>query len=181
MLDPAEADIKDVIVAIENRDKEMRAELVDFIRGTRVRVDVPTPMSKSEGSDATTAHGGPVALIPAPSQEAVEQITTTPPRSGVDTLGLRAAYLDDAAVKTIIDHFANRQYNQYVTELDAFCDKLDRTGTPMDKQGVIRGFRRLDALGVGRFLVGRRGQPTRFEWHEKSLTVRKIATDEASA
>ena len=50
--------------------------------------------------------------------------------------------------------------------------------TPLEKPALIRALRRLDALGVGRFLLGRRGQPTRFEWHEKSLTVRSLATDE---
>jgi hypothetical protein len=118
-------------------------------------------------------------MIPAGPLAAEQE--TTPARSGTDIAGLRAAYVEDTAVRVIIDHFAHRQYNQNVTELDALRDKLERSGTPIDKSDLVRALRRMDALGVGRFLVGRRGQATRFEWHEKSLTVRKLATDETNA
>src|ERR1035441_6542730 len=108
-------------------------------------------------------------------------VTTTPARAGTDIPGLRAAYGEDTAVRIIIDHFASRQYNQNTTELDTLRNKLEHSGTPVEKPALIHALRRLDALGVGRFLLGRRGQPTRFEWHEKSLTVRSLATDEPPA
>ncbi len=176
MLDPRQAAIGDVIDAIENRDKGIRSDLIEFVRGTRVRVDVPTPVPAKQGA-VTTPQESTAAPPTPPGPDAVEQITTTPARSGTDLAGLRAAYLEDPAVHVIIDHFASRQYNQNVTELDALRDKLERSGTPVDKPELIRALRRIDALGIGRFLVGRRGQATRFEWHEKSLTVRKLATD----
>jgi hypothetical protein len=181
MLDPSQAAIKDITEAIENRDKEIRSDLIEFVRGTRVRVDVPTPTPAKHSASPTTPQEVTPATTAPPSLEAGEQITTTPARSGTDTAGLRAAYAEDPAVRVIIDHFASRQYNQNVTELDALRDKLERNGTPVEKPHLIRALRRMDALGVGRFLVGRRGQATRFEWHEKSLTVRNLATDQTSA
>jgi hypothetical protein len=81
-------------------------------------------------------------------------------------------------VRIIIGHFASSRYNQNTVELDALRNKLEHSGPPVEKPALIRTMRRLDALGVGRFLLGRRGQPTRFDWHEKSLTVRSLATDE---
>ena len=63
------------------------------------------------------------------------------------------------------------------TELYVLCAKLVRSSMPVDRSRLILALRRMDALGVGRFLLGRRGKATRFEWHEKSLTVRKLATD----
>jgi len=181
MLDPSQADIKDITEAIENRDKEIRSDLIEFVRGTRVRVDVPTPAPAKVSALPATPREVTPALTTPPSAEAGEQVTTTPARSGTDVAGLRAAYAEDPAVRVIIEHFASRQYNQNVTELDALRDKLERNGTPVEKPHLIRALRRMDALGVGRFLVGRRGQATRFEWHEKSLTVHKLAADEASA
>jgi hypothetical protein len=114
-------------------------------------------------------------------KESAEQVTTTPGRSGTDLPGLRAAYDEDPSVRIVIDHFAARQYNQNITELDTLRNKLEHAGTPVEKPGLIRALRRLDALGVGRFLLGGRGQATRFEWPEKSLTVRSLATDATTA
>ena len=192
MLDPADATIKDLTDAIDNRDKEIRAELVEFVRGQRVRVDVTTAQSKNEvtpSTTPTTAMAQPVVeqQVPEPVEpldntpDGGPPVTTTPAHAGTDIPGLRAAYGEDTAVRNIIDHFASRQYNQNTTELDTLRNKLEHSGTPVEKPGLIRALRRLDALGVGRFLLGRRGQPTRFEWHEKSLTVRSLATDEPPA
>jgi hypothetical protein len=180
MLDPGQAAIADITHAIENRGREIRSDLIEFVRGTRVRVDVPTPAREKPSASITT----PREVLPSPttppSPGAGEQITTTSGRSGTDIAGLRAAYEEDPAVRVIIDHFASRQYNQNVTELDGLRDKLERNGTPVEKPHLIRALRRMDALGVGRFLVGRRGQATRFEWHEKSLNVRELAKDQES-
>ena len=181
MLDPSEAAIIDVTDGIENRDKEIRSDLVEFVRGTRVRVDVPTPLPTKPSASVTGPEEPKAATSAPPSLGAYQQITTTPTHSGTDIAGLRTAYVEDPAVQVVIDHFASRQYNQNVTEIDALRDRLERDGTPLYKSDLIRALRRMDALGVGRFLVGRRGQATRFEWHEKSLTARKLATGGASA
>jgi serine/threonine protein kinase len=181
-----------VFPAATNRDKEIRAELVEFVRGQRVRVDVTTAQSKNEATPSTTpttAMAQPVVeqQVPEPVEpldntpDGGPPVTTTPAHAGTDIPGLRAAYGEDTAVRNIIDHFASRQYNQNTTELDTLRNKLEHSGTPVEEPGLIRALRRLDALGVGRFLLGRRGQPTRFEWHEKSLTVRSLATDEPPA
>jgi hypothetical protein len=192
MLDPVDATIKDLTDAIENRDKEIRVELVAFIRGQRVRVDVSTPQPTNHSTDDATpltndstapSSQGPTIEPPVQptEQDSAAQVTTTPASGGIDLAGLRAAYDEDPSVRIIIDHFAARQYNQNITELDTLRNKLEHTGTPVEKATLVRALRRLDALGVGRFLLGRRGQPTRFEWHEKSLTVRSLATDATTA
>ena len=43
-------------------------------------------------------------------------------------------------------------------------DALDRGGTPSLRDAVIRVFRCLDSFGVGRFIPGRKGHVTPFEW-----------------
>lgn len=176
MLDPGQATIKDLAEAIENRDREIRSDLIEFVRGTRVRIDVPTPVPQSQAVSGSILQE---VVVPGAIPATVgDQITTTPPAEGADVVGLRSAYAEDSAVRIIADHFAGRQYNQNVTELEVLLGKLQRNGAELEKHDLIRAFRRMDALGVGRFLVGRRGQPTRFEWHEKSLSVRQLASKE---
>jgi hypothetical protein len=194
LLDPAAATVKDVIDAIENRDKEIRAELVEFVRGQRARIDVATPVGPNEGAKKAAAavaaqSSTPSAVQPsipcAPEpvgnssdghfEEEEEEEQQTEPSYGLDLSGLHAAYEEDSVVRLILDHFAGRQRNQNTTEIDSLLDALDRAGTSSEKSALIRAFRRLDALGIGRFVAGRRGYATRFEWREKSLAVRALA------
>lgn len=111
----------------------------------------------------------------APETQEVGAAATTEAPTGADLGGLTAAYNEDPVVRLILDHFASRQRNQNITEIEVLLDALARAGTPSEKPALIHAFRRLDALGVGRFLAGRRGHPTRFEWREKSLTARSLA------
>ena len=189
MLDPANATVDDLIDAIDNRDKEIRAELVEFVRGQRVRVDVDNPLATnntqiivsppqdaSVGS-ATPSHEPPLAPVDEGPDEQVKSDTTTEVSSSTDLGDLCAAYNEDSDVRLIIDHFASRQRNQNTTEIDGLLDALARAGTPSEKPALIHAFRRLDALGIGRFVAGRRGHATRFEWREKSLAVRNLAVN----
>jgi hypothetical protein len=88
---------------------------------------------------------------------------------------LRAAYHAEPSVRLLIDHFGSRQRNQTVSPVDTLERALDAAGTPLTRNLVIEGLRRLDDLGVGRFIPGRKGHPTRFEWKVKSLQIRKFA------
>jgi hypothetical protein len=190
ILDPASATISDVTEAIENRDKEIRAELVEFVRGQRVRVDVITPLATSGAYVPSLTPHQPIisTVVPSSAQppEPVdgdgdvqrESHQTTEAGSGTDIGGVCAAYAEDPDVRLIIDHFAGRQRNQNTTEIEALLDALARAGTPSEKPALIHAFRRLDALGIGRFVAGRRGHATRFEWREKSLTVRDLAINQ---
>jgi hypothetical protein len=83
------------------------------------------------------------------------------PRAGSDIVGLRSAYSEDASGRLVIDHFASRQPNHNVTEVDPLVDALDGAGTPSLRDAVIRAFRCLDSFGVGRFIPGRKGHATR--------------------
>src|ERR1035438_2240649 len=111
MLDPADATIKDLTDAIDNRDKEIRAELVEFVRGQRVRVDVTTPHSKNEATPSPTPTAAMAqSLVEQQVPEPVEPldnapdggppVTTTPAHAGTDIPGLRAAYGEDTDRKS---------------------------------------------------------------------------------
>ena len=189
LLEPDVASVDEIAQAIESRDGEIRADLTDFVRGTKVRVDVVTPalgMPQPESSFA------------APEESFAESIDIDEEESGEDTDavngsdgqqavaevdldGLRAAYDEDDSVRLIIHHFAERERNQRETHVERLAALLNKDGSKLSRSGIIRAFRRLDALGVGRFIPGRKGHPTRFAWRVKSLSVRGlVATGNAS-
>lgn len=193
LLDPAVGNVEQIAEAIENRDKEIRNDLTEFIRGQKVRVDAdPLPPRKTQSTG-----GGP-----SPSQMAGLAVGTEPQTDvpetrpaaiglaqehspsnrtekghGTDFEGLRAAYREDDSVRLIVDHFASRERNQNETHVDRLETLLQRDGVTLSRSAIIRVFRRLDVLGLGRFIPGRKGYATRFEWYEKSLSIRAVATD----
>ncbi len=118
------------------------------------------------------------ARIPGPLASPGDRSDTTIAMddSEVDLDGLRSAYQDDAAVQVLVDHFASRQRNQAVSPVDTLERALAASGTPLARHIIIDALRRLDAVSVGRFIPGRHGYPTRFEWTVKSLQTRTLAT-----
>jgi hypothetical protein len=194
LLDPANATIEQITEAVENRDKEIRADLTDFVRGQQHRVDIETPAlaikSETAFTGDETAQGASTSLNRASSHldsnDDTEDRETEPsdrpdsPRPAIDIPALRSAYQEDETLKLILDHFAGRQRNQNITEVDALVSALHRSDISLHRSLIVRAFRSLDALGIGRFITGRRGHATRFEWYEKSTSIRALATEESS-
>jgi hypothetical protein len=138
---------------IDNRDKEIRLNLAEFVRGQKVREDLKTPGNQSTASTTNDAAATETSLDTADAQAATdelnpyEELTDAPNQeltrssddeialhTAVDLVGLRSAYGDDASVKLVLDHLASRQRNQNVTEIETFVDVLNRAGTPLRDQ-----------------------------------------------
>jgi hypothetical protein len=142
---------------------------------TAANLEAP-PATQSPALNVVAPPGGPLTEPEGESPDSQAELDATTSKSSVtDLAGLSAAYNEDSNVRLILDHFADRQRNRNITELEALLGILARAGTPSEKPALINAFRRLDALGVGRFVTGRRGHATRFEWREKSLTLRDLA------
>jgi Protein of unknown function DUF262 len=123
------------------------------------------------------------ARTPAPFADTRDQRDATIATDGsrLNVEGLRSAYHDDSAVRLLVDHFGSRQRNQTVSPVDTLERALEAAGTSLARHIIIDALRRLDAVGVGRFIPGRKGYPTRFEWKMKSLQTRALAAgDQAS-
>jgi len=189
LLDPDATTVDEVKKSVESRDEEIRAELAEFVRGNVVRTDVETPqavsgLSKDVMSIDGDENGGQEVQDDANDDVDEEHLDPSTFEASVDgeadTEGLRTAYTEDDSVRIMIDHFAERQKNQKVTGIDSFVHVLRRTGTPLKRLDVVRVFRSLDALGVGRFITGRKGYITRFEWHQKSLLLREQLKSEVA-
>lgn len=187
LLDPAAATVKDIVDAIEARDNEIRTELAQFVKGDKARVDVNTPLSgppvqqsgEFVGDSADVVDGErPDAENDDEELDSAGDDDTEPVPGEADVAGLRATYKEDESVRLIIDHFARRERNQNETHVHRIGVLLARDGIELSRSAIIRAFRRLDVLGVGRFIPGRKGYPSRFEWHMRSLRVREFASSE---
>jgi hypothetical protein len=91
---------------------------------------------------------------------------------------LRHLYESDEACKDILDDFAEREKNSWRSSVDRVCQR-----TQLSRGDVIRVLKTLGEIGdgaLGRFVVGRRRQPSRFEWTKSSLSVGRAAAGEAT-
>lgn len=90
-----------------------------------------------------------------------------------DLVSLRAAYASGASAKAILDDFANRTNNQRVTKVDQILNRL--RSASVQRWEAIALFRKLEELGHGSFVEGRRGHPSRFVWSSSQIDVGKAA------
>lgn len=88
---------------------------------------------------------------------------------------LRKLYKSNAAARKLLDYCAGRERNARVSSVDRTA-----TVTGLSRAEVIEVFRDFEGLELGRFIVGRRGQPSRFEWQVAMVSVGQSATGEAT-
>ncbi len=89
---------------------------------------------------------------------------------------LKEAYKSNPAVKAICDELASRDRNQNKTRLKRMLQLLwEDEGSELTKSQVINGFRKLEEAECGRYVPGRRGWESRFEWTVKSIEVANAA------
>jgi hypothetical protein len=96
----------------------------------------------------------------------------------LNTRAIRTLYVSDPVAKIILDEFGARQRNQQVTKLDQLLLRLSNAGNGVARSDAISILRKLDEAGCGKFLAGRKGHPTRFEWHYDLVSVARAATGE---
>ena len=89
---------------------------------------------------------------------------------------LRKLYADDMFARILLDHAASRKNNVKITTVDRMLSRLvGEQNEPVSRQNLIDTFRKLEAIGYGRFIVGRHGQQSRFEWSVQLTSVGKVA------
>jgi hypothetical protein len=86
---------------------------------------------------------------------------------------LRGVYSSGVAAKLILDDFAGRTNNQRLTKVDQILNRLSDAN--VHRWEVIALFRKLQELGHGTFIEGRKGHPSRFQWSSNSIDVGKAA------
>ncbi len=88
---------------------------------------------------------------------------------------LRSFYLFDTDAKVIFDHLSKYKNDMSTSSIDNLMFKLSSEQSPPSRWTVIKFFKKLEELGCGRFIPGRRGRKTRFEWVAKLTDVNKAA------
>jgi len=90
-----------------------------------------------------------------------------------EVASLREEYASSISKKTILDDFARRTNNQRITKVEQIQNRL--RGAGVKRWEVIALFRKLQALGYGAFIEGRKGHPSRFEWLASLIDVGKAS------
>lgn len=80
--------------------------------------------------------------------------------------------------KAIFSIFANRERGRADTDIKRMTYMLRRS-MPVDNTQVARVFKSLEALGLGKIVYGRHGNPNRFVWDYNLTSVGKIGTGTA--
>lgn len=97
------------------------------------------------------------------------------------TTGLKRLYRGNSTAKLLLDYLASRDRNRANTHFDRVLGILTQTDQPPTRQSLRDVFRKFETLGVGRFVIGRRGHPTRFEWTTPLIDVGTTAQMPARA
>lgn len=95
---------------------------------------------------------------------------------------LRQLYGESLVAKAFFDHAARRERDQSETKVDRILSLLNRAGQHgFQRREIIELFRKLQELGCGQFVEGRRGWPSRFVWSVGLTSVGKAAIGDAQA
>src|ERR1035438_10314622 len=95
-----------------------------------------------------------------------------------ELIELREAYSSGVSAKAMLDDFASRTNNQRITKVDQILNRVRNAS--VQRWEAIALFRKLEKLGHGQFIEGRKGHPSRFVWSSSPIDVGKAAQgDEA--
>lgn len=84
---------------------------------------------------------------------------------------LRALYKTSSTAAKMLDHFASRVKDRKVVEVDRMMAILP----DITRADIIDVFKKLEELGFGRFVVGRRGASSRFEREVSLISLGRAA------
>lgn len=99
----------------------------------------------------------------------------------VDIKKLKGLYAKNVIAKAAFDYFATRQNNATLTKVERLEIRLHQAGHEFSHKDVITFLKEIEKAGCGRFVIGRRGQPSRFEWDVQVISVAKAAKGEEVA
>jgi len=89
----------------------------------------------------------------------------------MDETKLREMYKRDRVARAFFDHMVRREYNQTET-VDHILELLNENAEKAFwRTEVIELFKQLQQLGFGRYVVGRKGHPSRFIWYADSFNA----------
>jgi hypothetical protein len=94
----------------------------------------------------------------------------------IDTL--RQLYNDSPVARAFFDHAARRERDQSETKVDRILVRLRADGHEFRRREIIDLFRKMQDQGLGQFVEGRHGWPSRFVWSTGLTSVGRAAIGE---
>ena len=88
---------------------------------------------------------------------------------------IRTLYRTDASARALFDWTASRTRDATATSIDRIAYQLG-----LSRGDAVALARKLEAAGCGEFVVGRRGQKSRFVWAYSCISLGQAASGEAS-
>jgi len=107
------------------------------------------------------------------------EVNTGGPDPDID--GVRRLYRDSAFNKAVFDNFAGRSTSSVETTVDRLHAVIHSERAEVSRQDIVGLFQALARRGCGKFVIGRKGHPSRFQWKVDLVSVGKVATGEAEA
>jgi hypothetical protein len=89
---------------------------------------------------------------------------------------LRRLNQESETAKGFFELLARRKNSATVTKVDRALGLLLADGVSASRGEVIRIMQRLRDIGMGRFIIGRKGQPSRIEWSVNVISMSRAAT-----
>jgi hypothetical protein len=96
--------------------------------------------------------------------------------SEVDISALKSLYLENKTNSIAFNIFKSRDKDSKETKLDRLEELIRNEGGAPSRVDVVALMKGLQQAGCGRFIVGRRGAPSRFEWTVSLRSVGLAAT-----
>lgn len=96
--------------------------------------------------------------------------------SGVDVDALRNLFVSNAVSNIAFNIFKERENDSKETKLDRLEDLIREKGESPQRVDIVSLMKGLQDAGCGRFIVGRRGAPSRFEWRVSLRSIGLVAT-----
>lgn len=91
---------------------------------------------------------------------------TAPQTIELDGPRLKAEAEKSHEFLTLVYYGANRQRNSEVTDIEQMRKLIEvKHGENLDSGKWLEAFKRLEDLGMGSLILGRRGKPNRFRWN----------------
>lgn len=96
--------------------------------------------------------------------------------NSVDISILKSLFVSNKASSLAFEIFKSREKDSKETKLDRLEDLIRAQGVNPQRVDIVSLLRGLEEAGCGRFVVGRRGAPSRFEWTVSLRSVGLAAT-----
>lgn len=91
---------------------------------------------------------------------------------------IRLFYNEDPVARAFFDHAARRERDQSETKVDRILVRLRADGHEFRRREIIELFRKMQDQGLGQFVEGRHGWPSRFVWSTGLTSVGRAAIGE---